>query len=172
MLSSFTELLPAGAEKVFIALGGVVGGMLSFAFGSVGPLLIWLTVFIVADIVTGWLAARAQHSWRSSRLFLGMLKKAVMFAIVALSHGLDQLYAPLIGVSFFQSITICAYAAGEFGSIIENLEKAGLGGAVPPVLRSLIRSLENRVEGKADAVLASHGLKDEGGKHDDTRTEK
>lgn len=161
MLSRFSELLPTATERVLIPLGGAAGGALSFAFGNVGPLLIWLTVFVVADIITGWMAARALHEWKSSRMFIGLLKKALMFAIVALSHGLDQLFAPLIGISIFQSITICAYAAGEFGSIIENLERAGLGGAVPPVLRSIIKSLEKRIEAKADLDLGAHGLKDD-----------
>lgn len=161
MLSQFSELLPTAIERALIPIGGAVGGALSFAFGDVGPLILWLTVFVIADIVTGWAAARMTHTWKSARFFTGILKKCVMFSVVALSHGLDQLFTPLIGISVFQSITICAYAAGEFGSIIENLERAGLGDAVPPVLRGIIRSLEKRIENKADAALGAHGLRDE-----------
>lgn len=155
------SLLPSGAEKVLLGAGGALGGMMSFAFGDVGPLLVWLAVFIVADIVTGWMAARATNTWKSSRLFLGILKKVVMMSIVALAHGLDVLFEPLIGICIFQSITICAYAAGEFGSIIENLERAGLGSAVPPVLRRLISTLEDRVEARADIELSKKGMRKE-----------
>lgn len=158
MLNSLSQLLPSGAEKALIAVGGSLGGALSFAFGNVGPLLVWLAIFIVADIATGWMAARARNEWRSSRLFMGILKKVVMLSIVALAHGLDVIFSPMIGISIFQSITICAYACGEFGSVIENLERAGLGGAVPPVLRRVISTLEDRVEAHADLELSRRGM--------------
>ena len=78
-----------------------------------------------------------------------------MFLVVALAHGLDEVFEPLIGICIFQSITICAYAAGEFGSIIENLERGGLGSVVPPVLRRIVATLEERIEAQADAKLPS-----------------
>ena len=159
MINTLSQFLPQGAEKVMISAGGILGGALSFAFGDIGPLLIWLAIFIVADIVTGWMQARVHDTWKSSRLFIGILKKAVMMSIVALAHGLDMIFEPVLGFCIFQSITICAYAAGEFGSIIENLERAGLGGAVPPVLRRLISTLEERVEAHANIELEKKGLK-------------
>lgn len=51
-----------------------------------------------------------------------------------------------------------AYAAGEFGSIIETLERGGLGGAVPPVLRRLVKTLNERIEAHAEEELAKRGL--------------
>lgn len=161
------SILPQGAERVMIASGGVLGGALSFAFGDVGPLMIWLTVFIVADFVTGTWAAVSRGEWTSKRNALGIAKKIVMLGMVALAHGLDKTFEPLIGACIFQSITICAYACGEFGSIIENLEKGGLGGAVPPVLRRLVQTLNERIESHAISRLEEKGLK-----YDDTRTEK
>ena len=99
-----------------------------------------------------------QGQWSSHKNFLGILKKALMFAIVALAHGLDEVFAPVIHFQIFQSITICAYAAGEFGSIIETLERGGLGGAVPPVLRRLVKTLNERIEAHAEEELAKRGL--------------
>ena len=66
----------------------------------------------------------------------------------------------MIGIAFIQSITICAYCAGEFGSVIENLERGGLGDAVPPVLRRLVKTLDERVQEHA----AQKALKKEGDK--------
>lgn len=130
---------------------------MSFAFGNVGPLLVWLLIFVVADFASGMYAAWVTSSWSSKRVFFGVLKKSVMFWIVALSHGLDEVLEPLIHFQIFQSITICAYAAGEFGSIIENLERAGLGGAVPPVLRRLVKTLDERIEAHAQEKLERLG---------------
>lgn len=146
------ELLPQGAERVMVAAGGTLGAALSFAFGDVGPLLVWLLVFVCFDFATGMYAAWRTSTWSSKRVFIGVLKKTVIFWIVALSHGLDVTLQPLLDSwAIFQSITICAYAAGEFGSIIENLERAGLGGAVPPVLRRLVKTLDERIEAHAGA---------------------
>lgn len=75
-----------------------------------------------------------------------------------LAHGLDEVFAPVIHFQIFQSITICAYAAGEFGSIIETLERGGLGGAVPPVLRRLVKTLNERIEARAEEELSKRGL--------------
>ena len=141
-----------------VAAGGTVGAALSFAFGDVGPLLLWLLVFVVADFASGMYAAWATSTWSSKRVFIGVIKKTVMFWIVALALGLDAVLDPLINFQIFQSITICAYAAGEFGSIIENLERAGLGGAVPPVLRRLVKTLDERIEAHTQAKLNAANL--------------
>lgn len=81
-----------------------------------------------------------------------------MFFIVALSHGLDEVFQPLIHFQIFQSITICAYCAGEFGSLIETLERGGFGSVVPPVLRRIVQTVNERLEEKADAELSAKGL--------------
>ena len=76
--------------------GGVLGGALSFAFGGVGPLLWWLVIFTVTDFFLGTGVAVLQGKWSSHKNFLGVLKKSLMFAIVALAHGLDEVFAPVI----------------------------------------------------------------------------
>lgn len=158
MLNTLAQLIPQGAERVMVAAGGVLGGALSFAFGDVAPLMIWLGCFIVADFFTGTWAALHTNTWSSKRNFIGIAKKVLMLCIVALAHGLDVVFAPLIGIQIFQSITICAYAAGEFGSVIENLERGGLGSVVPPVLRRLVQTLNDRIEAHAEAELAKRGM--------------
>ena len=88
-----------------LTAGGVLGGALSFAFGDVGPLLWWLVIFTVTDFFLGTGIAVLQGQWSSHKNFLGILKKALMFAIVALAHGLDEVFAPVIHFQIFQSIT-------------------------------------------------------------------
>ena len=81
-----------------LTAGGVVGGALSFAFGDIGPLIIWLGIFFASDLVTGIVAAVRRGEFRSARLALGMAKKGLMFAVVALAHGLDVLFLSLIHI--------------------------------------------------------------------------
>lgn len=154
-----SDVLPQGTERVLLAAGGTLGGALSFAFGDVGPLLIWLLIFVVGDFTTGLAKAWVHSAYSSKKLFVGVAKKLSIFGLVALAHGLDTIFAPMIHIQIFQSITICAYAVGEFGSIIENLERAGLGDAVPPVLRRLVKTLDERVEAHANARLEEKGLR-------------
>lgn len=141
-----------------IAMGATVGAAFSFAFGDVGPLLIWLMIFAFSDWILGsWIACR-QGMWSSHKNFIGILKKVLMFGIVSLAHGLDEVFAPVIHFQIFQSITICAYCAGEFGSLIETLERGGFGSVVPPVLRRIVQTVNERLEEKADAELAARGM--------------
>lgn len=158
MLNTLATLMPQGGERVMIAMGATVGAAFSFAFGDVGPLLIWLMIFAFSDWILGtWIACR-QGAWSSHKNFIGILKKVLMFGIVSLAHGLDEVFAPVIHFQIFQSITICAYCAGEFGSLIETLERGGFGSVVPPVLRRIVQTVNDRLEEKADAELAARGM--------------
>lgn len=149
MINTLATLLPQGGERALLAIGATVGWAFSFAFGDVGPLLMWLTIFTVTDFLLGTAVAIKLGQWSSHKNFVGVLKKALMFFIVALSHGLDEVFQPLIHFQIFQSITICAYCAGEFGSLIETLERGGFGSVVPPVLRRIVQTVNERLEEKA-----------------------
>ncbi len=49
-------------------------------------------------------------------------------------------------------MVICMYGLGEFASIIENLEKAGYGHSIPPILLRLIGALNNKLEDTVDKI--------------------
>lgn len=155
MINAISNLLPHSADRVMMALGGTVGAMFSFAFGDIGPLLIWLAVFVVLDYVTGILSALRNDQWSSRALFYGTIRKVIIFAMVALAHGLDVALHDLIHFDFVQSIIIVAYIAGEFGSIIENLEKGGLGHVVPPVFKHILDAINLYLDRQVDKHLPS-----------------
>mgnify|MGYP005952806207 FL=1 len=153
MLSTISNCLPQGTERALMTLGGAVGAAFSFAFGDIAPLMLWLAIFVVCDFVTAWLAALKNHCWSGTKLFWGVIRKMTMFSIIALAHGLDAALHDLIGFYFVQSVVLTAYTAGEFGSIIKNLEKAGLGGVVPPILRYILYAVNQYLEEKAARTL-------------------
>lgn len=146
------SLLPDQAERALMMIGGVCGGLISFAFGDASSLLWWLVIFVIVDYVTGTVGALRTGEWESRVAGFGVTKKVLYFGIVALAHGLDQTFAPLLRVEILRDIVICAYAAGEFGSIIENLERCGCADVVPPVIRRMIAALNQRVETTAAKV--------------------
>lgn len=153
-------ILPQGAERALMVFGGAVGGFLSFAFGDAGPLLWWLIVFVCIDFLVGTIAAVVNGVWTSGKCGLGVIKKVLYFCVVALAHGLDVVFAQLIHVEILQYMAICAYVAGEFGSIVENLEACGLGSVVPSSIRQLIKALNDKVsESVEDFGGADHGKK-------------
>lgn len=98
-----------------MAIGGAVGACFSFAFADVAPLMLWLAIFVSADMVTGMLSAIRQKTWCGKKLFWGVIRKVAMFTIIALAHGLDVALHDLIHIDFVQSVVIVAYTAGEFG---------------------------------------------------------
>lgn len=150
-LSDLAVVLPSGFERVLMLVGGSMGGIFTFLYGDAGPLMVWLVVFVILDFLSGTLAAVLSGTWTSKRNMLGVLKKILAFCIVALAHGLDVAFSELLPFQIIESITICAYAAGEFGSIIENLDKMGLR-VVPPVVRKLIDALNAKLERTVDKI--------------------
>lgn len=76
-----------------------------------------------------------------------------MFSIIALAHGLDITLHDLIHIDFVQSVVIVAYTVSEFGSVIKNLEKASLGGIVPPVLHYILYAINQYLEERASKTL-------------------
>ena len=153
-MADLAAVLPTGFERVMMVVGGSMGGIFTFLYGDAGPLLIWLVVFVILDFLTGTLAAILTGTWTSKRNALGVLKKMLAFCIVALAHGLDVAFNELLPFQLIESITICAYMAGEFGSIIENLDKMGLR-VVPPVVRKLIDALNAKLDRTVDKVAES-----------------
>lgn len=159
VINALSNLLPHSMDRVMMTLGGVVGAMFSFAFGDIGPLLIWLAVFVVLDYITGILSALRNNKWSSRALFYGTIRKVTIFAMVALAHGLDVALHNIIHIDFVQSIVLVAYIAGEFGSIIENLEKCGLGHVVPPVFKHILDAINLYLDKQVDKHLPPEAKK-------------
>ena len=160
-LTDLAAILPSGFERAWMIVGGSLGGIFTFLYGEdAGPLLLWLVIFVILDFATGTWAAISTRTWTSRRNMLGVLKKVLVFGVVALAHGLDMAFCELLPFKIIESITICAYAAGEFGSIIENLDKMGLR-VVPPVVRKLIDALNAKLDRTVDKI--------EGDANDDVR---
>lgn len=149
-------LLPSGSERFFISVGAGCGALFSFLFGSAEPLLQSLLFIVAVDFLTGTVGALRMGEWTSHEFGLGITKKICYLAIVAVAHHVDIALQPLIPfdgqMNVIENVTICAYAAGEFGSILENLDRCGLAGAVPAPIRRLIKVLNERVDTEIDKI--------------------
>lgn len=138
-------LKPTGAEQYLMSIGAVIGLVFSVSIGGMDSMIYALIALCIVDYITGMFTAFKTGQWDSSTGFRGILKKFVVFAVVALCNCIDT----AMGMHILRQMAICAYALNEAGSIIENVDRAGYGQYIPDVIRNaLARLTEKAEEGK------------------------
>ena len=109
MLETVDSLLPKCYNAIAFA-GGAVGGAVAFAVGGIDVAVQWLFAFVVVDYLLGMAAACKTHVWSSSTGFKGIIKKAVIFSVVCVGNGLDQV---LGSGGTLRNAAIAAYCVNE-----------------------------------------------------------
>ena len=137
--------------KVAIMTGaGVIGGMISQAFGGWDAALITLLLFMAVDYLSGLIVAgvfqasdkSASGSLSSIACWQGLLKKGMTLVIVLVAARLDI----VLGTAFVRDAVVIAYVVNETISIIENAGLMGL--PVPDVIMSAIEQLQGKKDGE------------------------
>ena len=129
---------------------GVIGGMISQAFGGWDAALITLLLFMAVDYLSGLIVAgvfqasdkSASGSLSSVACWQGLLKKGMTLVIVLVAARLDI----VLGTAFVRDAVVIAYIVNETISIIENAGLMGL--PVPDVIMSAIEQLQGKNEQK------------------------
>ena len=129
---------------------GVIGGMISQAFGGWDAALITLLLFMAVDYLSGLIVAgvfqasdkSASGSLSSVACWQGLLKKGMTLIIVLVAARLDI----VLGTAFVRDAVVIAYIVNETISIIENAGLMGL--PVPDVIMSAIEQLQGKNEQK------------------------
>ena len=125
---------------------GVIGGMISQAFGGWDAALISLLLFMAVDYLSGLIVAgvfqasdkSASGSLSSVACWQGLLKKGMTLIIVLVAARLDI----VLGTAFVRDAVVIAYVVNETISIIENVGLMGL--PVPDVIMSAIEQLQGK----------------------------
>ena len=128
-------------ETSFLTIFGIVGGIISSAFGGWDSALTTLVIFMGIDYITGLMVAgifkrsgKTENGALESRAgFKGLCRKGVTLLIVLVACRLDM----MIGTNFVRDASVIAFSANETLSIIEN---AGLMGV--PIPSVIMRSIE------------------------------
>ena len=132
-MKEFIELI----KITFIAIGGYLG----YVLGGNDSFLYALVAFVVIDYLTGIMLAIIKKRLSSAVGFDGILKKMMIFLMVAIAHTID---AYLIGNGgAIRTAVIFFYIANEGISILEN--SACMGLPVPEKLKEILIQLK---EGK------------------------
>lgn len=125
-------------QLVFTAIGGWLGWFL----GGCDGLIIALVIFAVLDYITGLMCAISDQKLSSSVGFIGICRKALIFAMVGIGHVLDT---QVIGTgSILRTALVFFYLSNEGVSLIENAAHLGL--PVPDKLKAVLEQLHDRAE--------------------------
>lgn len=119
-----------------------ISGALAWLFGGIDDLFIVLLVMVIADYLTGVIAAGVTKTLSSAVGFKGLLKKGCIFLVVIVAVQLDKLISG--GQMIFRTIVILFYIANEGLSIIENLGRIGL--PLPVKLKEAFAALKNKAD--------------------------
>lgn len=107
-------------DKVFNWISivvGVLGGFLSFHLGGWDVLLKTIVFLAVLDYITGWIKAIYNKVMSSEVGFKGILKKVLMFCIIAVAFKVQELTNNTFPA---REVVIMFYICNEALSIVEN----------------------------------------------------
>jgi len=132
-------------ENVMVIIGAI-GALTAQALGGWDTAFAALSFFIAVDYIMGLIVAgvfktsrKSENGALDSRIgFKGIVKKIMMFVLVAVAHHVDV----IIGREFMRYGVMIAFMGNELLSIIEN---AGLMGIyIPDTLRQAVDILKKK----------------------------
>jgi len=115
-------------------IGGGLAAVVTYVFGGADKWLLGLLIVVVLDYISGIIAAALSHELSSRKGFAGILKKVLIFCIVAVSHVVDS--ATGAG-GVLRALTVGFLLANECISVLENAGRCGI-----PLPKKLIAVLE------------------------------
>lgn len=133
------NMVPTGTEQWLLGIGAAIGLGISIAVGGMDKMIYALIALMILDYVSGIIAACRTSKWDSSVGFVGLAKKAVILAVVALCNTVDT----AMDTHTLRQMAICAYALNEAGSIVENIDRAGWGEHIPAFIRNALARLQS-----------------------------
>ena len=124
---------------VQFALAGL-GGWLGWLLGGMDGLLYALLAFVTLDYLSGVAAAIVEKKLSSDIGFRGIVKKVLIFALVAVGHIIDK---QIIGDgSGIRTAVIFFYLSNEGLSILENAARIGL--PIPDKVKEILSQLHSK----------------------------
>ena len=97
--------------------------LLTYIFGGADNWLIGLAVLVVADYISGVIAAYIRNELNSKRGFAGILKKVLLFCVVAVANIVDSATS---ANGVLRSLSIGFLMANEGISVLENCARCGI----------------------------------------------
>lgn len=132
-------------EKLFNWISiwfGIVGGLCTYWLGGWDVLLKTIVFLAVVDYITGIIKAIYLKKLSSEIGFKGLLKKIVMFIVIAVAFVIQQL---ICGTIPLREVVIMFYIANEALSLLEN---AAIFVPIPDKLKDVLLQLRDNSDYK------------------------
>ena len=126
--------------NIFSVLGGTLGGVFAFMFGGFDVILYSLIILVILDYITGIIKGIYTKTLSSEIGFKGLLKKILIFIVVALSVVIQRVINDSIPL---REVVIVFFICNEGISILENASEFI---PVPEKLRNVLLQLRNSNE--------------------------
>ena len=117
---------------------GVIGGICTYWLGGWDVLLKTIVFLAVADYITGWIKGIYLKKLSSEIGFRGLLKKIVMFIIIAVAFEIQELIGGTIPL---REVVIMFYIANEGLSLLEN---AAIFVPIPDTVKNVLLQLRDK----------------------------
>ena len=117
---------------------GVIGGVCSYWLGGWDTLLKTIVVLTVLDYITGWIKAINLKKLSSEIGFRGLLKKIVMFIVIATAFVIQEFIGGTIPL---REVVIMFYIANEGLSLLEN---AAIFVPIPDTIKNVLLQLRDK----------------------------
>lgn len=134
-------------EKIFNWISiiiGITGGYLSHWLGGWDVLLRTIVFLAVLDYITGLIKGIYLKKLSSEIGFKGLLKKIVMFIVIAVAFVIQELIGGTIPL---REVVIMFYIANEGISLLEN---AAIFVPIPDKLKDVLLQLRDNDENKTE----------------------
>ena len=122
----------------FSVVFGFIGGFLSYWLGRWDVLLKTIVFLAVVDYITGLVKAVYLKVLSSETGFKGLLKKIVMFIVIAVAFVIQELIGGTIPL---REIVIMFYICNEAISLLEN---AAIFVPIPDKLRDVLLQIRDK----------------------------
>ena len=117
---------------------GVIGGIIASWLGEWDALLKTIVFLAAADYVTGVIKGIYTKTLSSETGFKGLLKKIVMFIVIAVAYSIQKLLNDAVAL---REIVIMFYICNEALSLLEN---AAMFILIPDKLKDVLLQLRDK----------------------------
>lgn len=133
-------------ENKIALITGILGAIVSYMFNLVGVAVSILILFMLADYITGLVAAGINKELNSRIGWTGFVRKVYILVLVGMIYALEFATAYYADFDIFGGFigdgAAFAYIAIELISITENGVK--MGAPMPPFVKNLLKIVKEK----------------------------
>lgn len=130
--------------NLFSIITGAIGGFFVSLFGGFDVMIKTILLFAVLDYFTGIVKAIYKKELSSAIGFKGLVKKVMVFVVVAVAYNVQKLTGDIIPL---REVVIVFFICNEALSILENAAEFI---NIPPQLRAVLLQLRDKNDTKIE----------------------